>query len=57
LRQAARGKAIVSVRAEIHSQKVAEERWSHALRKEREIRKWKVEKGRKESPLNWTFRS
>src|SRR6266850_1771067 len=57
LRQAARGKAIVSVRAEIHSQKMAEECWSHALRNEREIRKWKVEKGRKESPLNWTFGS
>src|SRR6202158_152459 len=40
-----------------HSQKRAEEHWSHALRNEREIRKRKVEKWRKESPLNLTFRS
>src|SRR6266403_3860034 len=57
LRQAARGKATVSGSADMYSQKMAEEHWSHALRNEREIRKWKVEKGRKESPLNWTFRS
>src|SRR6267143_521494 len=56
-REARDGKAIVSVRAELNSQKMAEECWSHALRNEREVRKWKVEKGRKESTFNWTFGS
>jgi len=55
LRQAARGKALISVRAEIHSQKVAEERWSHALRKEREIRKWKVAKREERIPPQLDF--
>ena len=55
LRQATRGKAIVPAGAEIHEQKMAEERWSHAMRRASEkqvaIGKLKIEKREENFPL------